>query len=127
MKTFLLSVRLFRKKPFANAMLAVELTIVALITVIIGNIFQYSQNCINVFANSSSRVLFCSNSEIAAGAASRKAYVKKIQNLQKKYSFIKGYSTLVESDMAFDLSSMKSSITNYTGIPYDRGTHVLLF
>lgn len=131
MKTFLLSIRLFWKRLLANCVLGVELAAIAIITVIVGNIFQYSQSCIDVFATSNNRILFCSNPEPPQPDAitmnSRNAYIAKIIKLQKQYPFIKGYSTLNMSDLAFDTESITNLVQKQEGISTKRGAHVLLY
>lgn len=131
MKTFWLSIRLFWKRPIANCVLALELAAISILTVIFGNIFQYSQSCINVFTTSSSRVLFCSNTvppqPDAITMDSRNAYTAKIKQLQKKYPFIKGYSMFNTSDLALDAESITNLVQNSQNIPTTRGSRVLLY
>lgn len=93
MKTIFLSFRLFIRKPFANAVLSVELALVTLIVVVVGNIYQYSQTCINVVQNSSSRVMYCSNPEPFA-KDKRAKFVDSLKAVQKKYSYVKGFSDI---------------------------------
>ena len=101
MKTIILSFQLFLKKPFTNAVLAIELAIVALVVVIVGNMYQYSQSCLNVFQNSSSRMMYCSNPTPEDNEASQQKFINSMKTIQKKYAYVKGFSDVNESIIAY--------------------------
>jgi ABC-type antimicrobial peptide transport system permease subunit len=100
MKTFILSWKLFLKKPFANAVLALELAITMLVVVVASNIYQYSQNSIRVIENSSSRLLYCSDPNYSD--ANKETFTEKLQSLSKQYPYVKGFSKIYESAVLFE-------------------------
>ena len=107
MKTIILSFQLFLKKPFTNAVLAIELAIVALVVVIVGNMYQYSQSCLNVFQNSSSRMMYCSNPTPEDNEASQQKFINSMKTIQKKYAYVKGFSDVNESIIAYKKETFK--------------------
>ena len=122
MKTFILSWKLFLKKPFANAVLALELAITMLVVVVASNIYQYSQNSIRVIENSSSRLLYCSDPNCNLGK-SEKAFAEKMQNLTKKYPFVKGFSNIYSSAVLFK----REYFDKGEATPYSSGAEVEVY
>ena len=109
MKTLVLSWKLFLKKPFANAVLAVELALTMLVVVVTSNIYQYSQNSVRVIENSNSRLLYCSDPDIMMDTPQNAQkeddlFARKLQNLKRKYPYVKGFSQIYQSAMLFHQS-----------------------
>lgn len=101
MKSLMLSIKLFLKKPFANAALSIELALAMVVVLLTSNIYLYSQSCMNIIQSSGSRMLYCSDSSVNVGK-NNKAFTERLQNLTKKYAFIKGFSSTYNSMVLFD-------------------------
>jgi hypothetical protein len=115
MKTFFLSWKLFLKKPFANAVLAIELAITMLVVVVASNMYQYSQNSIHIIENSNSRLLYCSDPDIMTDTRQNSQkeddiFALKLQNLEKKHSYIKGFSQIYQSQISFQPNWQSSAV-----------------
>ncbi len=123
MKAFILGFKLFIKKPFANTVLAIELAIVALTVVVAGNMYQYSQCCLNAFQNSKNRILYCANPTPGEDAASQQKYLSTLQAVQKKYSYVKGFSDIDSSLIVYNKEKLENEEA-YTGAD---GSDVILF
>jgi hypothetical protein len=101
MKSLILSWKLFLKKPFSNAVLAIELALAMIVVVLSSNIYLYSQSCIQIIQNSGSRLLYCSDPNCNYGR-SEKDFAEKLQNLKKRYSFVNGFSSIYSSVLLFE-------------------------
>ncbi len=122
MKTVVLGFKLFIKKPFSNTVLAIELAIVALTLVVVGNMYQYSQCCLNTFQNSKYRVLYCANPTPGEDAASQQKFISTLQAIQKRYSYIKGFSDIDSSLIVYNKEKLERE-ESYTGA---EGSDVIL-
>ena len=128
MKTLILSWKLFLKKPFSNAVLAIELALAMLVVVVTSNIYQYSQNSIHIIENSNSRLLYCSDPNIMTDTLQNAQkeddlFAQKLKNLEKKYSYMKGFSQIYQSQISFQPNWQSSAVPYGADVSvYDKAT-----
>lgn len=128
MKTFVLSWKLFLKKPFSNAVLAVELAVTLLLVMIFSNVYQYNRNCIDILQNSEYRMLNCENPNAASTDAAgseqeQKEFLNRLKKLQKKYPYVKGVASCYPSTISFK----KEYLEKQQGIPETEGSELYVY
>lgn len=125
MKTMILSFKLFLKKPFSNAVLAIELALVALVMVVVGNVYHCSRNCMDAFANSGARLLYCSNP--TPGLANVPKFQALLQSIDQKYEYVKGTASISGSEILFsdtdgaEILKYDDATITYLPLPISKG------
>lgn len=128
MKTFLLSFKLFLKKPFSNAVMVIELAVVTLVVVVANNMYQYSMTGIRAFQNSGSRIIYCSNpsSTMTGAVTNSNGFDQTLREAKKNFSYIQGYSRFSQTTIIYDKQKIENALKNGASLTGDDGSDIYL-
>lgn len=128
MKTFLLSFKLFLKKPFSNAVMVIELAVVMLVVVVTNNMYQYSMTGIRAFQHSGSRIMYCSNpsSTMTGAVTNSNGFDQTLREAPKKFPCIQGYSRFSQEFIIYEKEKLENLLKNGAPLTGDDGSDIRL-
>ena len=106
LKNIFLGIKLFTNKPISNFILSVQLSIIAIILLIISNVNAFSDACIYVLQSSDNyRIVQCQDYHTSENENVR----EDIKKIREKYKSIKGISEINSSFIMFNKQKLEQS------------------